>query len=370
MKIAVYCYDHINNPRCGGGGAYRTLIIHRMLAQRHTIAMYFGSFTSATRCVDNGATINFLGFGKSYLVSRITFAIHATIHSLFHNTDLAIVEFSVFSPVFTFLFRPKSTIIQLHHLIGKEPVRKYGIPGILPIIAEKIMLRFTKYMVTSADSVATLVQQKHPYITARATYNGIDDAIYSTAPGDKQYILSLGRLDVYMKGLDVLLDAFDRIAGEFPAHSLVIAGRGNEKDIDRLQKRIAASPWHERIKLFLNIANDRKIDLLRHATFGCMPSRFEGWNIVAIETAASSKATLGTDIYGLKDTIKNGETGILVPPGDAVTLAKKMALLLSDAALRELFGKNGYAWAKTFSWEKVTERQEAFYQEVAKKGRR
>jgi glycogen synthase len=367
MNITVYCYDHVKNPRCGGGGAYRTLIIHRMLAQRHRITMYFGSFAGAARYVDNGADVNFLGFGKSYLISRITFSLFATIHSLFHPSDLTIVEFSVFSPVFTFLFRPKSTIIQIHHLINKEPIRKYGIFGVFPMIAEKILLHCTRYMVTSADSVATLIHQKHPHITARATYNGIDDSIYSTITNDKQYILCLGRLDVYMKGLDILLDAFDRIAAAFPKQALVIAGRGNEKDIDWLQKRIVSSPFHDRISLSQNIANDQKIDFLRNATFGCMPSRFEGWNIVAIETAASSKATLGTDIYGLKDTIKNGETGILIPPGDAALLADKMTLLLTDTALRERLGKNGYAWAKTFSWEKVTERQETFYHEVAKK---
>jgi glycosyltransferase involved in cell wall biosynthesis len=107
-------------------------------------------------------------------------------------------------------------------------------------------------------------------------------------------------------------------------------------------------------------------DLLRNATFCCMPSRYEGWNIVAMETAASSKAALGTDIQGLRDTIKNGITGILVPPDDAFLLAEKMSLLLGDAALRERLGKNGYVWAKRFSWNRVTGLQEAFYGEVVK----
>jgi glycosyltransferase involved in cell wall biosynthesis len=97
-----------------------------------------------------------------------------------------------------------------------------------------------------------------------------------------------------------------------------------------------------------------------------MPSRFEGWNIAAIEAAASSKATLGTRIQGLNDSIKENETGLLVPPEDVDALAEKMALLLSDPALRKKLGKNGYAWAQNFTWEKVAKIQEEFYLEVIK----
>ena len=48
MNINFYCYDDVNNPRCGGGGAYRDLNIHKVLAaQGHTIHFYTGNFPGA-----------------------------------------------------------------------------------------------------------------------------------------------------------------------------------------------------------------------------------------------------------------------------------------------------------------------------------
>jgi glycosyltransferase involved in cell wall biosynthesis len=366
MKIAVYCYDHTGNPRCGGGGAYRTQIIHTLLSKKHTISMYFGYYRGATSVVDKNASVRFLGFGTRYLVSRISYSICATIHSLFSKNDVTVVEFSAFSPVLTFLFRPRKTVVQVHHLIGKEPLRKYSIFGIFPIAAEFLFLHFSRYVITSADSVAQYISKTYPRITAKATYNGIDQSIYSTEPIDNKFILTLGRLDIYMKGLDILLDSFDLIASSFPEYKLVLAGRGNEKDIDKISKRIERSPHKDRILLRINITLREKMELLHSATFGCMPSRFEGWNIVAIETAASSKATLGTDIMGLKDTIKNGETGLLVPPENVTALAEGMRQLLSDKKLRTILGQNGYRWAETFSWDTIAHNQEQFYIDILK----
>lgn len=364
MNITVYCYDHTGNPRCGGGGAYRTQIIHSLLSKKHSISMFFGFYQGAKPYTTGNAHVRFLGCGRSYLMSRITFAIFATIHSLVNKSDLTIIEYSVFSPVFSFLFKPNATVMQIHHLIGKEPLRKYAFFGLLPMFAEYLFLRFSRYIVTSADSVATHIHNTYPYITTKATYNGIEEAIYSSSKTDHNFILTLGRLDVYMKGLDILLDAFDSIAGTFPDHTLIIAGRGNEKDITWLKNRIHQSPYSTRINLQINISAEQKTTLLHTATFGCMPSRFEGWNIVAIETAASSKATLGTSIMGLKDTIKADETGLLVPPDDSKALAQAMTRLLSDSTLRESLGKKGYQWAKTFSWDKIAANQEQFYYDV------
>jgi glycosyltransferase involved in cell wall biosynthesis len=114
----------------------------------------------------------------------------------------------------------------------------------------------------------------------------------------------------------------------------------------------------------VNASDDEKKRLFRLATFVCMPSRFEGWNIAAIEAAASSKATIGSKISGLSDAIKDGETGILVPPENVEALAEKMALLLGDSNLRIRLGKNGYVWARKFTLERVAGIQEDFYREV------
>jgi glycosyltransferase involved in cell wall biosynthesis len=220
-------------------------------------------------------------------------------------------------------------------------------------------------MMTHGDSVTDIIKSRYPgKPMVRPTYIGFDRELLSENSADDRYILCLGRIDVHMKGLDLVIAAFESISGRFPGYRLVFAGRGADDQISWMKNRIAASPVRVRIDLRLSVSAQEKAALLRGATFVCMPSRFEGWCIVAIEAAAGSKAALGTDIPGLRDTIQNGKTGLLVPPDDADALARGMATLLEDRDLRVRLGRAGYAWAQNFTWEKVAQNHEECYRLV------
>ncbi len=365
MKIAHYSYDHVNNPRCGGGGAFRELMIHRNLASRHTISCFCGAFKGSRFYTEDGIHFSFLGSGANYLLSRITFSFFATIHSLFVKSDVIIIGYSVFSPVLTFLFRRKKTIVEFYHLTGNQPFRKYSVFGIFPWLAERFALQYGRHYITLTDSMAEFINTRYANKNACAAYTGYDTAIDSKDQSDDNYILYFGRIDIRMKGIDILINAYEEIASKFPKHLLKIAGRGSERDIKWLENRITRSTVKERIIFHKNVPLSEKYTLFHQATFVCMPSRFEGWCISAIEAGASSKATLGTQIMGLQDSIKHNETGILVPVEDRSALAEKMTLLLRDKSLRANLGKNGHQWSKNFTWDKVSHIEEQFYKSVA-----
>ena len=98
-----------------------------------------------------------------------------------------------------------------------------------------------------------------------------------------------------------------------------------------------------------------------------MPSRFEGWGIVAIEAAACQKAVLGTQIPGLSDAVKHGETGILVQKDSVEALSQAITHLIHNRELRLTLGKNGREWAKKFSWEESAAQQEQFYFDIVQR---
>ena len=102
-----------------------------------------------------------------------------------------------------------------------------------------------------------------------------------------------------------------------------------------------------------------------HALFICIPSRYEGWGIVAIEAAAASKAVIGTNIPGLADAIRADETGLLVPSENPEALASAMNRLLGDAPLRKRLGQAGRKWATQFTWDRTAQAQEQIYLKVA-----
>ena len=71
-----------------------------------------------------------------------------------------------------------------------------------------------------------------------------------------------------------------------------------------------------------------------------------------MEAAQLCKTTIASDVPGLCDSVRDGETGILFPSGDAAACASAMEKIYSDAELRASLGKNAKCYALTFSWEK------------------
>jgi glycosyltransferase involved in cell wall biosynthesis len=361
MKIDVYCYDDVNNPRCGGGGAYREREVHEYLSSRHSIRFFTGNFPGAKRIDRPNFSIRRMGFSGNYLLSRISFAFLATVHALFSRADVVTVEYSIYSPVLSFLIRPKRTVVLFFHVTGTQVFVKYGFFGIFPFIAEKLALRFGRNYLTLTDSMAAEFKRRRPGIRTVAGYVNFDTSLIAPSTRDDHIILCFGRIDIRMKGIDMLIDAFEKTAPNFPDYRLVVAGRGKETDLSWLKHRMETSPFHQKMEFVVNPPDSMKKELLSSATIVCMPSRFEGWNIVAIEAAASSKPTLGTRIHGLVDSIRENETGLLAEPGNSDDLAKKMEILLSSPDLRRRLGAAGPPWAKTFTIERIAGIQEDFY---------
>jgi len=364
VLIDVYCYDDIDNPRCGGGGAMREIKVHQLISARHYVRFFTGNFPGAKNSGEPHFALRHLGLPASYLLSRISFSLIATLKSLFSDADIIAIPYSIYSPVLTFLLKPKKTVVLFFHITGNEVFKKYNVLGIFPWIAEKAALAFGKNYITLTDSMASHLLSKRKNIRAKAGYVSFESSLFSASAAFDEFVLCFGRIDVHMKGLDILIPAFEKIASRFPKYKLIIAGRGQETNVNWVLKRIKDSPYRDRIQCLVNINDDKRKELLQSAAFVCMPSRFEGWNIAAVEAAACSRATLGTRVQGLTDAIKENVTGLLVPPEDVDALAEKMALLLADPGLRERLGKNGYKWAQNFTWEEVAKIQEDFYREV------
>jgi glycosyltransferase involved in cell wall biosynthesis len=364
MKIDVYCYDDINNPRCGGGGAYRELVVHQHIAKRHKVRFFTGNFKGAKSFSEQNFVYTHLGLSFSYLLSRISFSIAATARSFFSDADIIAIPYSIYSPVLTFLFKPDKTVILFFHITGKETIRKYGIIGYLPWCAEKLVLGIARNFITLTDSMARDLLRQKRTLSVKAGYVSFNTSLSTEDQTDGKFILCFGRIDIHMKGIDILVSAFEKIAPLFPVYKLIIAGRGKEKDITWLKQRIDSSPQRSDIQCLTNVDEATKKNLFHNATFVCMPSRFEGWNIAAIEAAACSRATLGTRIHGLTDAIQENVTGLLVEPENIDELAEKMSVLLSDTSLREKLGKNGFKWSEQFSLERIVKIQEDFYREV------
>jgi glycosyltransferase involved in cell wall biosynthesis len=169
--------------------------------------------------------------------------------------------------------------------------------------------------------------------------------------------LCIGRL-IPIKGHVVLLRAFRRVVEERPEAMLEIAGRGvlehGLKDLSR------------------ELGLDGSVRFLGHVTpvqravedslAVVVPSLGEGFGMVALEAMERARPVIAASIGGLEDLIRDGETGLLVPPGDSESLAEAMLALAADPAHAIAMGHEARRRAiERFPELRCTERTEEVY---------
>jgi glycosyltransferase involved in cell wall biosynthesis len=149
---------------------------------------------------------------------------------------------------------------------------------------------------------------------------GIEQGPVPPPPPPEPRVLAIGRL-IPIKGFDVLLRAFARARERLPALTLTIAGAGPLEGKLR-QTAPEGVTWLGHV--------DGVAPLLEDHAFVAVPSRGEGFGMVALEAAERGRAAVVSNVGGLPEIVAHGETGVVVPPGDPDALADALLVLGSD----------------------------------------
>jgi glycosyltransferase involved in cell wall biosynthesis len=169
---------------------------------------------------------------------------------------------------------------------------------------------------------------------------------------DEPFILFVGALQPH-KGLGPLLDAYARL-GKAPP--LVLIGT---------QWHDTPSSFPEGIVVLKNLPHWAVMRAWERCLFGVAPSIWpDPLPGVVREAMSKGKAVIASAVGGNTDMVRDGETGLLVPPGDVDALAGAMRRLLDDPALRARLGGAGCEAAQQFAAQAIIPRFEALYQQL------
>jgi len=145
----------------------------------------------------------------------------------------------------------------------------------------------------------------------------------------------IGRL-TNQKGVDVLLRAFARVERSHPDARLVLAGDGP----DRRALEALAGSLELRRAVFLGWRKD-PADILSDIDLLVMPSRWEGFGLVALEAMAMAKPVVASRVSALPEIVGDGTTGILCAPGRTEEFASAILQILGDVRRSEKLGQAG-----------------------------
>ena len=179
--------------------------------------------------------------------------------------------------------------------------------------------------------------------------------------GEGPLIGFFGRL-IPQKGVDVLLRAFAALGEAHPTPRLVIVGDGGERAALEalaahlgLAERVTFAGWQAEASRLMPAA-----DVI------VMPSRWEGFGLVALEAMAAARPLVASRVSALPEIVVDGVTGRLVPPDDAAALAVALDGLLGEPAFAAALGAAGRARLETdFAAETMVERTLDLYRTLA-----
>ena len=221
--------------------------------------------------------------------------------------------------------------------------------------------------------------------------NGVETALFAPGPRDETLTGSLGLRESPViafvgqarqkKGLTTLLPAFAQVCASYSGTSIPdpsVRDRGREAptlllvggvrkddepilDVFRRQK-----PWLD-IRVVPNVPHEALPAYYRLADVLALPSLRDGLPNSLLEGMACERAIVASNVGGMPDVVRNGENGLLVPPGDVTALAGTIIELLADPARRTQLGRAARATVETdFTPGKEIERNLEIYRSLRK----
>ena len=358
------------HPAAGGAEKHLHRIFGKIVEMGHTVVLFTTAFPGAKeREVVDGIQVIRKG---GDLMFQLTVALNLKKLDREFNFDVVVEDLNKL-PVFAHWFVRKPLLVQMHHLWRKSIFAEAIFPiAFMVWFFERIIpffYRTQNFVVVSPSTKKELAEIGVDESRISVIYNGSEmPPVAAQFRGDScesnenvpvqdnalknaraPYFIWLSRVHRY-KGIWTALEAFEKFSTKHPEVNLYVVGDGPL--LKKLPTWIQSHGLDGKVELTGFVSAARKYELLSSSLALLQTSYKEGWGLTVMEAAQLCKTTIASDVPGLCDSVRDGETGILFPSGDAAACASAMEKIYSDAELRASLGKNAKRYALTFSWEK------------------
>jgi len=356
MKILQLIYESLGSPFGYGGAGVRAYEIYKRLKGRHEVTLLCMKYPGAGDGEIEGLRHLFVGTeSRSLTRSVLAYTVRAAnfVRKNGHRFDIIVENFLPSTPFFPKFFTRTPVLLQVQGILEEHSFAKfhpfYSIPmSMVERFYPRLYERFIFVSPVTKEKVLSRLRGKR--VQSHVIPNGINRELLRVTPSDGGYMLFFSRIDIYTKGLDLLVEAFKRIAPEYPEMRLILAGY----EFDRFDTLIAGCPpsLRGRIGHAGFVTGDEKLSLLSGATFVVLPSRHESSPVSILEAAACGKPVVVSDIPEMAFVDREG-FGLSFPSGSVDGLAERMKILLTNGQMRAAMGKRGREFSAHFLWDHI-----------------
>ena len=356
MNILVVNWQDITNPLAGGAEVHLHQVFERIAAMGHRVTLFCSSFPGAPPEEDlNGIHVIRRG-GRSFFNFRFLADYRSLLQPM--GFDVVVDDMNKI-PFFTPLVVDTPVCGVTHHLFGRSIFLETN-----PLAASYVYLaelaavgvyraRKVPFIVGSPSTHAELVARGFPASDVTLIHYGVDHRRHVPSiarKGSTPLIGYFGRLKKY-KSVEHFLRALPSVREAVPGLKAVVVGEGDHRP--RLEAAAASLGLEGCVAFTGFVSEERKVELLQEMWFAVAPSSKEGWGLTVVEANACGTPVIASDVEGLRDAVKDGETGLLYPYGDVPALTARILQLLQDTGLRARLTANAILWSKEFDWDRA-----------------
>ena len=347
-------YEDPRRPGAGGGSV-RTHEINRRLAAEFDITVVCARYHGARPRIEDGVRYVHIGIAGGDLPERLAYFVSVPLALLRYSSELVVEDFGApFSSVAVPWMTGRPVIGVVQWLFAKEKSRQYHLPFHW---VEELGVRSHRSMIAVSDDLGGRLAERNPRAEVTVVANGLDRGAFDCYDRRRSGIAYLGRLEIAQKGLDLLIEAYARIADSVE-QDLFLGGDGPDRGT--LVELAQSCGVGDRVHFVGRVAADERFAWLAGADLVAMPSRYETFGMVAAEALAVATPVVAFDIPCLRALVDD-EVGARVPAFDVDAFAEGLRDVASDAHLRRRLGGVGPGRVASLRWDGVAELQGDVY---------
>lgn len=357
MNILIFSWRGPGHPNSGGAEIVTHEYAKAWVRYGHQVTLFTSNYSGASKKeVIDGVTI--LRYGGATFGCKIR-ALMWYLFEKHSDFDLIFDHFHGI-PFFTPLYIRKRKIAFVHE-VAKEvwnfnawPKPFNLIPSLLGPRLEPLIYRLYKHIpfwTVSESTKQDLISFGIPDQRITIIKNGINQV--NTRVRDREKIPTVTYLGALAKdkGIEIALETFGIISEQMKNCQFWVIGKGDKNYLEQLKERCHQYKIQDKVIFWGFVSDKEKFKLLAKSHILVNPSSYEGWGLVVIEGALVGTPTVGFDVAGLRDSIKDQKTGILCEHNTAQELAKNVLILLRDLTKYRWLSINATKWSKQFNWK-------------------
>jgi glycosyltransferase involved in cell wall biosynthesis len=360
MKILWFSWKDIHHPLAGGAEVVTDSLLSRLVVDGHDVTLLTSSYPKATHTDHiHGYTVVRVGgrlsvYWQAYKYYRK--------HLVSTHFDIIIEEVNTI-PFFSKFYIQKNTgtthQLFFHQLSREIWFHEMYFPlSLIGYMIEPLYLWLLRQMSvitislsTRADLIRGGFNEEHISIISEGVHTeplvSLDESIKYTSPT----ILSLGSIRE-MKRTSHIIQGFEYAKKRIPDLKLIIAGDSSSLYGRYVARLAARSLHHSDITMLGRVPDNEKLQLMEKSHIMCVTSVKEGWGLIVTEAGRRGTPAVVYNVDGLRDSVKNGISGLRTQENTPRSLGDSITELLSKPEYYKSIRKNAHEFSKTITFEK------------------